>query len=160
DAGQFNIDSATGAVTFKVAPDFEAPTDANGDNAYQVIVHANDGVHDTTQAVTISVTDTNDVEPTITSTATGSEAENASTPNLLYQIIPTHPGTALSPSTTLFRSDAGQFNIDSATGAVTFKVAPDFEAPTDANGDNAYQVIVHANDGVHDTTQAVTISVT
>jgi len=63
-------------VTFNTSPNFEAPADLNGDNAYQIIVHANDGVHDTTQAVTISVTDTNDVAPTITSAATASEAEN------------------------------------------------------------------------------------
>src|SRR3989442_8285382 len=60
------------------------------------------------------------------------------------------PRSTLFPYTTLFRS------IDSATGAVRFLASPNYEAPADANGDNAYQIVVHANDGVHDTTQAVT----
>src|SRR3546814_4296334 len=34
-----------------------------------------------------------------------------------------------------------------ATGALSFKTAPDFEAPDDSNGDRLYHVIVSASDG-------------
>jgi len=120
----------------------------------------NDGVHDTTQAVTISVTDTNDVAPTITSAATASEAENTAAATVVYTATATDPDTVGTVAFSISGDDASLFSINSATGEVTFNTSPNFEAPADLNGDNAYQIIVHANDGVHDTTQAVTISVT
>jgi Ca2+-binding RTX toxin-like protein len=158
DSGAFNIDTHTGAVTFKTSPDFEAPTDSNHDNSYSIVVHANDGTTDVTKAVTISVTDTNDVAPTITSAATASEAENTVASHVVYQITATDPDTVGTLTYSLTGADAGAFNI--TNGALTFKTAPNFEAPTDADHNNTYDVIVHANDGVHDATQAVAISVT
>ena len=47
-------------MTFKVSPNFEAPTDAGGNNVYDIVVHANDGVHDTIQNVAITVTNVNE----------------------------------------------------------------------------------------------------
>ena len=41
-------------------------------------------------------------------------------------------------------TDADDF--DFMEGVLTFKMAPDFEMPTDANGDNAYQVSLSASD--------------
>src|SRR5205809_4623538 len=67
DAALFSIDSATGEVRFLAAPDHEAPADADHDNVYAITVHANDGVHDTAKAVAITVNETNDVAPTVTS---------------------------------------------------------------------------------------------
>ena len=43
-------------------------------------------------------------------------------------------------------ADAGKFDIGT-TGALTFKAKPDFEAPTDANKNNVYEVTVRAADG-------------
>ncbi|MFO6428586.1 tandem-95 repeat protein [Erythrobacter sp. W302b] len=60
DAALFNLDSATGVVTFKTAPNFEAPADGNGDNQYQIIITATDGEDSSTQAVTISVANENE----------------------------------------------------------------------------------------------------
>jgi len=57
DSFSFNVDPQTGAVRFKASPDYELPADGNLDNTYNIIFHASDGVHDTTQAVTIAVTD-------------------------------------------------------------------------------------------------------
>ena len=42
-------------------------------------------------------------------------------------------------------ADGGKFDI-STNGALTFKVKPDYEAPTDANTDNVYEVTVRASD--------------
>jgi serralysin len=58
DAGAFTIDEKTGALRFKVAPDFEAPTDAGRDNVYDVLVRAIDTVGQTdSQAIAVAVTD-------------------------------------------------------------------------------------------------------
>ncbi|MBB4168776.1 proprotein convertase P-domain-containing protein, partial [Rhizobium sp. BK538] len=158
DAALFNI-SSSGAVTFKSSPNFEAPADANHDNVYSIVVNAGDGVNPgATKAVAISVTDINEA-PSITSGATGSEAENTATSNVVYQTVANDPeGAALTYSLT--GADADLFNI-SSTGAVTFKSSPNFEAPADANHDNAYNIVVNASDGVNPAAaKAVVISVT
>ena len=160
DASLFAIDSATGEVTFLASPNFEAPADADANNLYEVVVHANDGVQDSTQAVTLAVTDTNDVAPTISSGATGGEAENAPLSNVVYDASATDPDTVGTVAFSLTGTDASLFAIDSATGEVTFLASPNFEAPADADANNLYEVVVHANDGVQDSTQAVTLAVT
>src|SRR5439155_6795896 len=83
---------------------------------------------------------------------------NTAAASVVYTVTSTDPDTVCTRSSSLSLTHAAQFNIDTTTGAVTFKVAPDFEAPTDAGADNVYDIVVHANDGVHDTTQAVAIT--
>ncbi len=161
DAAKFSINSATGVLAFISAPNFEAPTDADGNNIYEVTVRVTDrgGLSDT-QAIAVTVIDQNDVAPTITSGATGSEAENTATSSVVYDANATDSDTVGTVAFSLTGTDAGRFSINSATGEVTFLASPDFEAPTDADANNLYEVVVHANDGVHDTTRAVTIAVT
>jgi hypothetical protein len=58
-------------------------------------------------------------------------------------------------------SDAGQFQIDSATGALTFPSPPNYEVPRDSDGDDVYQVIVRAADGQGGAvTQTLSITIT
>ena len=155
DAGLFTIDATTGAVSFINPPDFEAPGDAGGDNAYDITVTASDGTGSTDQAVTITVTDVNDA-PVFSSPATATAAENQ---RLAYTATATDADNdPLSYS--LSGTDAALFTIDPATGAVSFIEAPDFENPDDAGGDNVYDITVTASDSTDDTSQAVAITVT
>src|SRR5207237_58698 len=137
DNALFDIDPTTGHVTFKVAPDYEAPADANADNAYQITVHANDGVHDVTQGVTVTVTDLNDNAPVFSSGTTGTEAENTATSNVVYDANASDAdGTAANNTISYSLSAGGDIpprRTSELTGHVTFKVAPDYEAPADAN---------------------------
>ena len=167
DNDAFNIDSTTGAVTFIVSPDFEAPTDAGGNNVYDIVVHANDGLHDVSRNVAISVTDLNDNAPIFTSGTTATAPENVSTSTAVYTALaPDADGTAANNTVTYSLAagvnDNDLFNINSSTGAVTFKVSPDFESPTDAGGNNVYDIVVTASDGVpaHNATRSVAITVT
>ena len=60
DAGDFNINSSTGVLTFAAVPDFENPADNDGNNIYNVTVTANDGLgnnNTATQNISITVTD-------------------------------------------------------------------------------------------------------
>ena len=58
DAARFTINAGNGDLAFVTAPDFEAPTDANGDNVYLVQVQVADGNGGTAvQTVAVSVTD-------------------------------------------------------------------------------------------------------
>mgnify|MGYP000898471460 FL=1 len=50
--------------------------------------------------------------------------------------------------------DAGLFEIDPKTGVLTFKTAPDFEAPGSKDGDNLYKVVVAVSDGKGGVTHA------
>jgi glucose/arabinose dehydrogenase len=54
DAARFTI-SATGALNFTTAPNFESPTDSDADNVYQLIVTASDGQSTTNQSLSITV---------------------------------------------------------------------------------------------------------
>ena len=60
DAALFNLD-ASGALTFKAAPDYEVPQDQNGDNDYLVRVEACDAAGNTSVAlVTVQVVNVNE----------------------------------------------------------------------------------------------------
>ena len=107
----------------------------------------------------LTITQNINQAPTITSGATGTEAENTVITNVVYQATATDPdGDGITYSLT--GTDAAKFAI-SGSGAVTFLTPPNFEAPTDSGGNNVYDIIVHANDGhLHDVTNAVAITVT
>ncbi len=67
DAARFSINSATGVLTFKTAPDFENPGDANADNDYLVTVTAADNKTPSlsdTKTFTVRVTDVNETPTT------------------------------------------------------------------------------------------------
>ena len=64
DAPRFTVDAATGALSFVTAPDYEAPADAGGNNVYDLIVSASDGIAaPVTQAIAVTVTDVVETNP-------------------------------------------------------------------------------------------------
>jgi VCBS repeat-containing protein len=95
--------------------------------------------------------------PVITSAATASVAENQT---FALDVNATDAdGDALSYAIS-GGADAGLFDIDAASGIVTFKSAPNFEAPADAGANNVYNLTVAVSDGTATTSQAVAITVT
>ena len=157
DAALFNINATTGAVSFKASPNYEAPADAGGDNVYHVVLNTTDGTNVASQAVAIAVTNVNEA-PTITSGTTATLAENAT--GTVYTVAATDPDAGTKLAYSLSGADAALFNINATTGAVSFKSSPNYEAPTDAGGNNVYDVTVKASDGTNTTSQDVAISVT
>ena len=156
DAALFTINAATGEVSFIEAPDFEAPGDDGGDNVYDIIVTASDGTNSTNHNVAITVTNDNDNVPVFTSPATANAQENQTA---AYEAAATDAdGDTLVYS--LSGTDAALFTIDANTGEVSFRAAPDFEAPGDDGGDNVYDIIVTASDGTNSTDHNVAITVT
>src|SRR5262249_42428103 len=137
DAALFSIDPTSGAVRFLASPDYEASADQDHDNVYKITVHANDGLHDVTQDVAITVADQNDNVPTIISVPVGSVAENTST-SFYVAVAQDADGTAANNTIaySLSGDDAALFAIDTGTGALRFVTAPDYEAPTDQDHDN------------------------
>ena len=156
DAARFTIDPTTGAVRFIASPDFENPGDAGGNNVYNITVTASDGDNSTNHDVAITVTNVNDNAPVFTSPATASVAENQRS---AYRAVATDAdGDALTYS--LSGTDAALFTIDPATGVVSFRTPPDFEAPGDNGGNNVYGITVTASDGANSTDQTIAITVT
>ncbi|MFK7996126.1 MAG: cadherin domain-containing protein [Granulosicoccus sp.] len=158
DSALFSID-ASGNLSFQSAPDFDNPTDADTDNDYVVEVQVSDSQGgNTTQTITVSVTDVNET-PVISSTNTFSVVENNAA---VGQVVATDNDV---PMDTLSYSisggaDSALFSID-ASGNLSFQLAPDFDNPSDANTDNDYVVEVQVSDGAGgNTTQTTTVSVT
>ena len=162
DAELFQIDASTGALSFKAAPDFESPADAGSDNVYDLVVQVSDGTLTSSQSVAVTVTNVNEA-PAITSdggaaSASISIAENQAAVTTVTAADP-DAGTTLTYSIA-GGDDAGLFQIDASTGALSFKVAPDFESPADTGADNVYDVVVEASDGALTTSQTVAVTVT
>ncbi|WP_089665701.1 gliding motility-associated C-terminal domain-containing protein [Gramella sp. MAR_2010_147] len=157
DAGDFTINSSTGVVSM-VARDFENPVDDDTNNTYELIVIATDEDSNTdSEAWAVEISDINEA-PAITnngSAATHSVdfAENG-TGNVIDWDATDADGDDLTYS--LSGADAALFDLDTNTGELSFKSAPDFEG----SGDNQYEAIVTVSDGTFSDTQTLTVNVT
>lgn len=128
------------------------PANFNGD--IDLRVSASDGIASVSDVFRLSVTPVNDV-PVITSGNAQFVLENQTA--VFRATAFDVDGDPLSFS--LSGPDAGLFNIVASNGVVSFKTAPDFEAPADANADNQYDLVLFASDGKAVTSQMVTITV-
>ena len=91
-----------------------------------------------TATVTVTIAGVNDA-PVITSDSTFSLEENTTT---IGTVNATDIDTAAPLTYSISGDDADLLAIDPNTGALSFATAPDFEIPSDANGDNVYEVQV------------------
>ena len=159
DAANFTIDSSSGAISFATVPDYENPADSDANNVYVLTLEVSDSTHTTSQALTISVTDSNEI-PTITSATSASITENTSIATTIYTASATDPeNDTLAYS--LSGTDQDDFIIDPSSGAINFANTPNYEAPTDADTNNVYQVTLEVSDGNgNSASQALTITVT
>jgi hypothetical protein len=148
DAAKFAV-SAGGAITFVAAPDYEAPTDADGNNIYVLELTATDASNMIAmQTVTVTVRDLDDTAPVIKDPkgASGS-ASTTITVNEGATAVGAFTADEATTWSITEGADKDKFKIDPATGLVTFIAAPDFESPGDADGNNVYEVKISATDG-------------
>jgi DNA-binding XRE family transcriptional regulator len=109
------------------------------------------------KAILFTPTTINPNIPNITSGTAVTIAENST--QAVYTVTATAPqGATLTYN--ISGADANLFNIDSNTGVVSFKAAPDFETPPDNGADNVYNINVIANNGDLSNSQEVAITVT
>ena len=167
DAARFVIDS-DGKLAFATAPDYETPTDLGdtpANNTYVVQVQATDGNGNvSTQTITVTVTDVDEVVPLISgpSGTAGDAVSAASIPENASTVATLGASKAVTWQI-VGGEDAALFELDPATGSLSFKAAPDFEAPGDGStaGSNTYLVTVRATDSVgHTAEQTITVTVT
>ena len=157
----FAIDSSSGQITVVGSLDHETtPSYPLRVAVTEVIDGATTGLS-SAATITINITDVNDA-PEITGGATSEisvpENQTAVTDVDSTDEDSSDPGDFF--STTLEGADAGLFEITTA-GVLTFKSAPNFEAPSSHTNSNVYTVVVKAEDGNLGTdTQSITITVT
>lgn len=154
DAGLFDT-SASGGLTFKAAPNFEAPADQGSNNIYNVTINISDGENTITQAATITVTNVNEA-PTFSTANVASIAENSTSVTTLVA-TDVDAGSTLSYSL-VGGSDQAAFSLSGT--ALSLATAPNFEGPADANTNNVYEVTVRAGDGTNNADLAISVTVT
>ena len=163
DNGLFNITSTegNGLVTFKASPDYESPQGINKNNAdkaiantYKVQLTATDEANNSvTKDILIKVTDVDEIAPNITSNLTVSVPENKT--DFSYTITANEQST-FTLGTAL---DEKLFKLEGAK--VSFKVAPDYENPKDADTDNVYKLELKATDAAgNEVKKVLSITVT
>jgi len=161
DAALFQINSSTGALTFKSSPDYENPLDADRNNLYDVRVMVADSKGATdTQTLTVTVTNVNDNTPVITSNG-GGDAASISVPQSTTSVTKVVSTDADVGDVVGYSISGGAnsalFSIDASTGQLSFVNAPVYNA----GGNNTYYVTVQARDiAGHTDTQALTVTVT
>ncbi|WP_370216380.1 cadherin repeat domain-containing protein, partial [Neptunomonas phycophila] len=122
DQSFFSIDSNTGNLSFNSSQDFESPADDGANNTYIVQVQALDANGNTsTQTVTTTVTNVDEVAPAFSSGATANADENQP---LLYTAAATDTVDFTDQDVTYSLKDPGVadaalLSIDGTTGAVT-----------------------------------------
>ena len=160
DGDDFAI-SGTGVLSFADVPDFEDPTDADGDNVYEVtVVATDDGLNAGTVTVTVTVSDV-DEAPVVSGSQSLSLTENQATDRVLgiYSAVDPEDPFGLVTRWSLSGTDAGDFSVSEA-GELLFRKVPDFERPADSDRDNVYSLSVGASDGRSYGYLAVTVTVT
>ena len=158
DAEDFAINE--GVLTFRAAPNFEDPANANTDNVYVTKVEASDGSLKSELDVTVTVTGVNEAPAFAAETATRTIAENTEAgQNIGTPVSATDPDAGDSLTHTLSDADAASFSIVATTGQLQTKANLDFENKA------SYEVTVSVSDskdasGNADTATDATITVT
>ncbi len=172
---------AYGRLELTTAPGLSATTFTQADIAANRLIYVHDGSETTsdsftftvndgaggtsgTTTMTLTITPVNDT-PAITSdggasTAAINVAENVSAVTIVTGADVDLPAQALTYNIS-GGADQARFMINTGTGALNFTAPPDFEAATDANGDNVYVVQVQVTDSQGaSTTQTIQVTVT
>ena len=145
DATKFNI--SNGYLVFSNLPDYENPTDADNDNSYSLTLNASGAGISSTKAFTVTVTNVNEA-PVITtdSSSAFSVLENTTTVTTISASDPENDSITFSLQDSSGTQDEALLQINSLTGEISFKLAPNFESPTDIDANNSLTFSVVASD--------------
>ena len=162
DSTRFDVSTA-GRLQLLPTPDFENPDSADLDNIYMVDLTLSDGGFSQIYPIVVTVTDADENNPTIISKGGLTTVTHVHPENQLavLQVV----ATDIEPNPLVYSiyggADDNLFYIDSSSGQLSFKIAPDFESRGDADGNNLYEVWVKAKDtGNTDDNQTIHIKLT
>ena len=154
------IDSASGAIAFLVASNFEAPLDLNSDNTINFSVLVSDGALSAQADYSFAVINENE-SPVISTTSIADQAEGVTSVMTIAASDP-DAGTTLVYSLVASEGlkDEGLLSIDSSSGAIAFVSAPNFEVPGDVGANNTIDFSVKVSDGSLSSTQDFSFNIT
>ena len=141
DESSLSIDTS-GVITFISAPDYETKT------RYSVTVTVSDGKSQANQALTINITNVNDVSPVISSLSTFNADENQTA-------VGTVIASDVEGDTLIYElsgTDASALSI-SPSGVMTFSTVPNYE------NKSSYSLTVLVNDGANPVSQDLVINI-
>ena len=147
DADSFSI-TEDGALSFVQPPVFATPSDADGNNIFLVVIDVTDG--SATDSLNLSVTvneiitNQENVAPAFTSASSVSTDEESD--DVFYTATATDEDGDDLTFSIAGGEDAASFSI-TQDGLLSFLQPPDFETPSDADGDNDFLVTVSVTDG-------------
>ncbi|MDE2988935.1 MAG: cadherin domain-containing protein [Chloroflexota bacterium] len=162
DAALFKITNQ-GVLSFRAAPNFEHKRDADADSRYELKVRASNATNEGELGVTVTVFDVNEKhefgiqgrphEDYVVSRVEGSELVAAT-----FSMRDPEGAAPSAFSWTVHGTDRDDFTI--ADGVLSFKTAPSFDAPTDADTDNLYLILVRADDADHGWSRSIHVRIT
>ena len=160
DEDLLTIDSASGAIAFLVASNFEAPLDLNSDNTINFSVLVSDGALSAQADYSFAVINENE-SPVISTTSIADQAEGVTSVMTIAASDP-DAGTTLLYSLVASEGlkDEGLLSIDSSSGAIAFVSAPNFEVPGDVGANNTIDFSVKVSDGSLSSTQDFSFNIT
>ncbi|MFL2911979.1 MAG: cadherin domain-containing protein [Opitutales bacterium] len=160
DQGRFQL-SNNGMLSFSgTAPDFEMPDSEDADREYQIAISVTDGNLTVDQNVTITTTNLLDVDPEVSNLKPVALNTFFVTENNLH-VVDLNASDIEGDKLTLLISggeDGSDFQL-SQSGTLQFNNSPDFESPTDADGNNTYLLDVNITDGVNSISRSIAVQV-
>ena len=148
----FSIDN-NGTLSWKIDPDYET---SNYWKTYYADVTVSDGINSVTKMITIKLRNVNDNAPVITSPS------NITLPENELQVLrvtttdaDNETGWIEERSFSIKDGDSAFFDINSSTGNLTFKTAPDYE-----NNKHNYTLTLEVSDANFTTPQTLNIAIT
>ena len=156
DARSFEIDG-DGTLAFRTAPDFEAPSDENGDNLYRVAVAAAvDGAQTLTVVVTVRVVNVNEPLAFEQAGYAFELEENRPGPVALGAVVATDPDAGDTVAYAIAAGDTDLFSVGAASGILSY-IGPGEDYETEPN---VYELTVSATDrGGLSAAAAVTVEI-
>ena len=155
--GVFAINSVTGEITVANS----TRLNRESQESMTLTVEVSDGGTITprtdTASVVIQLRDINDNAPLITSRNMVFHPENT-TSVITITAVDADSSSQRPALSIVGGADAAKFQL-SQSGLLSFSAAPNFEASTDANRDNVYEVQVRATDGTLSSTQTIRVNV-
>lgn len=133
--------STDGVLSFVTTPDFEQKS------SYNATITASDGTNQSEQAISITITNINDVAPVITSSV-----------SFTATVTPDVEATIGVVTATDVDSESLNFSINSAELLISDSGVLSFSSEQDQDGDKTYSGIVSVTDGTFVTTQTITVS--
>ena len=160
DSDLFEIESSSGQISVGAGTvlDFESPSDADGDNNYELVVQVTDGQDadgnpddsvDATISLTVAITDVNEPPEFDIAVIELEFAENIGANTEIGD-----PVAAVDPESddlaySLAGADSAPFSLDVSSGQISVGADTilDFESPADSDGDNIHELVVQVTDG-------------